>query len=109
MPPRGDVAHARSGSRAGKVPCRRFNASTARHCGGESISPFTDRPVGEIRGNEGDKTARAVEELAAKLLATARKLPPGPDRHEILQDADNCSARCHFTTSASGQKARNFS
>jgi hypothetical protein len=24
--------------------------------------------------------------MAAKLLATARKLPPGPDRHNILQE-----------------------
>jgi hypothetical protein len=27
-----------------------------------------------------------LEEMAAKLLATARKLPPGPDRSSILQD-----------------------
>jgi hypothetical protein len=27
-----------------------------------------------------------LEEMATKLLATARKLPPGPDRHEILQE-----------------------
>jgi hypothetical protein len=25
-----------------------------------------------------------LEEMAAKLLATARKLPPGPDRKDIL-------------------------
>jgi hypothetical protein len=27
-----------------------------------------------------------LEEMAGKLLATARKLPPGPDRHNILQE-----------------------
>jgi hypothetical protein len=27
-----------------------------------------------------------LEVMASKLLATARKLPPGPDRHEILQE-----------------------
>jgi hypothetical protein len=27
-----------------------------------------------------------LEEMAAKLLATARKVPPGPDRHNILQE-----------------------
>jgi hypothetical protein len=27
-----------------------------------------------------------LEEMATKLLATARKLPPGPDRHSILQE-----------------------
>ena len=24
--------------------------------------------------------------MATKLLATARKLPPGPDRHDVLQE-----------------------
>ena len=27
-----------------------------------------------------------LEVMAAKLLATARKLSPGPDRHEILKE-----------------------
>jgi hypothetical protein len=27
-----------------------------------------------------------MEEMATKLLATARKLPPGPDRHNMLQE-----------------------
>jgi hypothetical protein len=27
-----------------------------------------------------------LEEMAGKLLATARKLPPGPDRHNMLQE-----------------------
>jgi hypothetical protein len=27
-----------------------------------------------------------LEEMAAELLATARKLPPGPDRSNILQE-----------------------
>jgi hypothetical protein len=29
---------------------------------------------------------RELEEMAAKLLATARKLPRGPDRNDILQE-----------------------
>jgi hypothetical protein len=27
-----------------------------------------------------------LEEMAAKLLATARELPPGQERHEVLQE-----------------------
>jgi hypothetical protein len=27
-----------------------------------------------------------LEQMAAKLLEAARKLPPGPDRHNILQE-----------------------
>ncbi|MEA2544602.1 MAG: hypothetical protein QOH35_5968 [Acidobacteriaceae bacterium] len=27
-----------------------------------------------------------LQEMAAKLVATARKLPPGQERHEILQE-----------------------
>jgi hypothetical protein len=27
-----------------------------------------------------------LEEMAAKLLATARKLPPGPERHGLLKE-----------------------
>jgi hypothetical protein len=27
-----------------------------------------------------------LEEMAAKLLATARELPPGQERHDILQE-----------------------
>jgi DNA-binding NarL/FixJ family response regulator len=47
---------------------------------------------------------RELEEMAAKLLAIARKLPRGPDRNDILQDreipvADNC-ARGRFEASA---------
>jgi hypothetical protein len=30
------------------------------------------------------ETLQELEEMAAKLLATARKLPPGPDRHNML-------------------------
>ncbi len=29
-----------------------------------------------------------LEELAAKLLATARKLPPGPDRQNALREIE---------------------
>ena len=29
---------------------------------------------------------KELQEMAAKLFATARKLPPGPDRRNILQE-----------------------
>jgi hypothetical protein len=29
---------------------------------------------------------RDLEEMAEKLLESARKLPPGPDRHEFLKE-----------------------
>jgi hypothetical protein len=29
---------------------------------------------------------QVLEEMAAKLLATARKLPPGQDRYDMLQE-----------------------
>ena len=35
--------------------------------------------------NDGDKM-RDLEEMAAKLLETASKLPPGPERHEFLKE-----------------------
>jgi hypothetical protein len=54
-----------------------------------------------------------LEEMAAKLLATARELPPGQERHEVLSGdrkipcEDNCFARRRFTTSARrGLKAK---
>jgi hypothetical protein len=34
-----------------------------------------------------------LEELGAKLLATARKLPPGPDRHNMLQEIGRFRAK----------------
>jgi hypothetical protein len=49
-----------------------------------------------------------LEAMAAKLLATARELSPGQERHEVLQEsrqipfADNCFTRRRFTTSAPG-------
>jgi len=35
-----------------------------------------------------------LEEMAAKLLATARKLPPGPDRRNILQEIGRFRSLC---------------
>jgi hypothetical protein len=34
-----------------------------------------------------------LEEMAAKLLATARKLPPGQDRHNALREIGRFRAR----------------
>ena len=34
-----------------------------------------------------------LEAMAAKLLATARKLPPGQDRHNALQEVGRFRAR----------------
>jgi len=34
-----------------------------------------------------------LEEMATELLATARKLPPGPDRHNMLQEIGRFRAR----------------
>jgi hypothetical protein len=34
-----------------------------------------------------------LEEIAAKLLVTARKLPPGQDRHNALQEIGRFRAR----------------
>jgi hypothetical protein len=33
---------------------------------------------------DGD-TMKDLEDMAAKLLESARKLPPGPDRHDLLK------------------------
>ena len=34
-----------------------------------------------------------LEEMAAKLLATARKLPPGDERHSMLQEIGRYRSR----------------
>jgi len=49
-------------------------------------------------GIEGEGQMRAtklqeLEAMAAKLLATARKLPPGQDRHNALQEVGRFRAR----------------
>ena len=36
---------------------------------------------------------KELEEMATKLLATARKLPAGPDRHNILQEVGRFRAQ----------------
>ena len=56
--------------------------------------------------------AQDLEEIAAKLLETARKLPPGQDRHNALQEVgrfrarDSCSAKRRFTASTPRVKAK---
>ena len=49
-------------------------------------------------GAEGEGEMRAaklqeLEEMAAELLATARKLPPSQERHEVLQEIRNICER----------------
>jgi hypothetical protein len=49
-------------------------------------------------GAEGEGKMRAarlqeLEEMAKELLATARKLPPSQERHEILQEIDKIRAQ----------------
>jgi hypothetical protein len=34
-----------------------------------------------------------LEKMAAKLLESARKLPPGPERHELLKEIGTYRAR----------------
>jgi hypothetical protein len=36
---------------------------------------------------------KELEEMAAKLLATVRKLPPGPERHGLLKEIGRFRAR----------------
>jgi hypothetical protein len=38
------------------------------------------------RGHKSTERSQELEEMAAKLLATARELPPGQERHEVLQE-----------------------
>ena len=47
-----------------------------------------------------------LEEMATKLLATARKLPPGPDRHDMLQKIERFRARIIALQSADLRPAR---
>jgi hypothetical protein len=47
-----------------------------------------------------------LEEMASKLLATARKLPPGPDRHEILNEIGRFRAQIATLQGASLRPAR---
>ncbi len=45
-----------------------------------------------------------LEEMAAKLKATVRKLPPGRKHDELLQDIERF--RAHLTTQLAGLKAK---
>jgi hypothetical protein len=47
-----------------------------------------------------------LEEIAAKLLETARKLPPGQDRHNILQEIGRFRAQIVALQSADLRPAR---
>ena len=50
----------------------------------------------------GDKM-RDLEEMAAKLLETASKLPPGPERHELLKQIATFHARIATITAKQEQ------
>jgi hypothetical protein len=47
-----------------------------------------------------------LEDMAAKLLATARKLPPGPDRIGILQEIGRFRSQIAFLQGAGWRPAR---
>jgi hypothetical protein len=65
---------------------KRARETTGRPEGANVVDEIS-RIVRDIEGESEMTTARLqeLEELAAKLLATARKLPPGPERHNALQ------------------------
>jgi hypothetical protein len=50
--------------------------------------------------------AQDLEEIAAKLLETARKLPPGQDRHNALQEVGRFRARIAALQSGDLRPAR---
>src|SRR5258708_32268708 len=58
--------------------------------------PMTDRAT----------RLRELEEMAAKLLATARKLPRGPDRNDILQEIGRFRVQIIALKAAGSRPAR---
>jgi hypothetical protein len=64
----------------------RENIRTGELEGANAVDELS-RIVRNIEGESEMSTARLqeLEEMAAKLLATARNLPPGPDRQNALQ------------------------
>jgi hypothetical protein len=46
---------------------------------------------------------RDLEEMAAKLFETASKLPPGPERHELLKEIQTFRARIAIITAKQEQ------
>src|SRR5450759_2596216 len=70
---------------------RRFNRKItgALHCLCHTQGTRLETALNSAAEGEGEMRAtklQELEEMAAKLLATVRKLPPGPDRHNILQE-----------------------
>ena len=47
-----------------------------------------------------------LEEMATKLLASARKLPPGPDRHNLLQKIGRFRAQIIIRQALLGLKVK---
>jgi hypothetical protein len=54
---------------------------------------FGGRAEGEEMRAARLKELEEMEEMAAELLATARKLPPSQERHEIFQEIRNIRAQ----------------
>jgi hypothetical protein len=81
---RRDVLH---GPYVTKLRMARGNSHAGRLEAANAVDQLS-RIVRDIEGESEMSTARLqeLEKMAAKLLATARKLPPGPDRHNILQE-----------------------
>jgi hypothetical protein len=62
------------------------------------ISAKLRRDTSSVKLHAGTLQKRAARlqelgEIAAELLATARKLPPGPDRHNMLQEIGRFRAK----------------
>ena len=69
----------------------------------------TPNPAGRGRTKGEEVTAtklQELEEMAAQLLATARKLPPGPDRAKALEQIGRFRVRIADLQSRKSETAR---
>jgi hypothetical protein len=69
---------------------------------------MTRRQRAEGEGQMNAERLRELEEIAAKLLALARELPPGEERHKAFQQIGSFQARIDTLKDIvpRGQKAR---
>jgi hypothetical protein len=82
--------------------------------GGKSwtfISAALRRDTSAVKLHAGTLQKRAarlqeLEEMAAKLLVTARKLPPGQERHSMLQEIGRFRSRLMSLQGARSRPAR---
>jgi hypothetical protein len=88
---RRDVLH---GPYVTKPRMARGNIHAGKLEGANAVDELS-RIVRDIEGESEMSTARLqeLEEMAGKLLATARKLPPGPDRHNMFQEIGRFRAK----------------